>query len=332
VTMGESVLQLEDIVDPVSDWIGLNNEKLKAIAAKEDASLLGTVLGFTLGAPGKRLRPALVFLTSGMFGHLSKETVDLAAATECLHSATLIHDDMVDESPSRRGQDAVHVAWSSAAAVLSGDYLFAVSADLVAGLERPRIVRMFADTIMHMSRSEFESPGYSGDGTTMTQQYMSKISSKTASLLALCCEAAANLSDRAEDEQRCMREYGTNLGLAFQIADDVLDVRGDIHLTGKPVGNDLRQGLLTLPTIHYLENSLSTNSVVHGVFDGTLRPSASDIDDAIVELEASGAVQESLETADKFAARARAFLQELPQSEYSDALEDLTNYVFNRIA
>ncbi len=161
---------------------------------------------------------------------------------------------------------------------------------------------------------------------------MSKIGGKTASLLALCCEAAANLSGKSKDEQRCMRQYGTNLGLAFQIADDVLDVRGHIHLTGKPIGNDLRQGLLTLPIIHYLENSVSSDSLVHSLIDGTLQPSTSDIDDAIVELEESGAVRESLEIADKFAVRARAALEGLPQSEYTDALEDLTYYVFNRIA
>src|SRR3990170_3627885 len=141
---------IDSIVSPVAAAMGRVDSRLTSLSFPEQGTTLGAVLKFSLAHAGKRLRPALVLLTAGAYGRSSEAGIDLAAATECLHSATLIHDDIVDGAGSRRGKPAAHVMWSYPAAVLSGDFLFGVAADLVASIGRPILVRMFADTIMEM--------------------------------------------------------------------------------------------------------------------------------------------------------------------------------------
>ena len=176
-----SVTSLADILDPVADSIERGNDRLTDIARQESGTVLGTMLNFAIDANGKRVRPALVFLATELFGKVDDGAVDLAAATECLHSATLVHDDIVDGADSRRGREAVHVNWSEGAAVLTGDYLFAAAAGLVGGLDMPRIMTLFAETIMQISRSEFDEPTYGPDGELMMGDYVAKIEGKTAS-------------------------------------------------------------------------------------------------------------------------------------------------------
>ena len=323
--------KLAEILSHVQDSMSRVDARLSAISAPESGSTLGAVLKFSLGDTGKRIRPAIVLLSSAAFGRSDDAAIGLAAATECLHSATLVHDDIVDGADSRRGRKAVHVMWSQAAAVLSGDFLFAAAADLVASLERPRIVRMFADTIMKMCRSEFDAPSFRAGSDGMLEDYLLKIEGKTASLFALCCEASAELADAGEPALAAMRGYGTNLGLAFQITDDVLDVMGDENDTGKPVGNDLRQGVLTLPAIHFLNDHRADGSLIRRVID---QPAGSDreLRRAIWEIRESGAIEHAMADAESYAEKARGFLAPLPAGRNRAALEDLTHYVINRLS
>ena len=323
--------KLDEILAHVQGSMDRVDVRLSEISIPEGGSTLGAVLKFSLGDSGKRIRPAIVLLSSAAFGRSSDAVIGLAAATECLHSATLVHDDIVDGADSRRGRKAVHLMWSQAAAVLSGDFLFAAAADLVAALGRPRIVRMFADTIMKMCRSEFGSPDVREGSDGMLAGYLLKIEGKTASLFALCCEASAELADAGESAVAAMRGYGTNLGLAFQITDDVLDVMGDEIDTGKPAGNDLRQGLLTLPAIYFLNNGAAEGSLVRRIID---RPTTTDTElrQAIWEMRESGAVEQAMADAGSFAEKARHFIADLPAGTNRTALEDLTHYVINRLS
>jgi octaprenyl-diphosphate synthase len=324
-----SVTSLADILDPVADSIERGNDRLTDIARQESGTVLGTILNFAIDANGKRVRPALVFLATELFGKVDDGAVDLAAATECLHSATLVHDDIVDGADSRRGREAVHVNWSEGAAVLTGDYLFAAAAGLVGGLDMPRIMTLFAETIMQISRSEFDEPTYGPDGELMMGDYVAKIEGKTASLFRLCCEAAAVLADGDEERQRAMRAYGLNLGVAFQIADDILDVTGDADVIGKPVGGDLQRGLLTSPTIHFLQTAGSDKTAV-ARFYGDGAPAGEGLHEALNELDQSGAVASARADAERFGQKARDSLAGFADDPYLRALEGLTHYVISR--
>lgn len=320
---------LTNILAPVSDWINRGNKRLNDIALQENDTVLGAILNFAIDASGKRVRPAIVFLAHELFHQADNRAVDLAAATECLHSATLVHDDIVDEAESRRGRDTVHMSWSTGVAVLAGDYLFASAASLVGGLNDPRIMTLFADTIMRISRSEFDDPTHGPDAEQLMADYLAKIEGKTASLFGLCCEAAAVLAGGTKDQQRDLREYGLSLGNAFQIADDILDVIGDPDVTGKAVGGDLEGGLLTAPTIHFLQMPGSANSVV-AQFLNESDPNTEELDTALMELKQSGAIDQARSNAARFGNEAREHLTSFPDGPYTRALEALTYYVVNR--
>lgn len=292
---------------------------LRACSRVPEIPLLEEVLGAVLLAPGKRLRPALALHVAAIVGGRPEAVAKLAAATEVLHSATLVHDDIVDSSAERRGQPAVHVMWSQKIAVLAGDYLFATAADLVAQLDRPVIVRLFAATIHDMSTSEFVAPSYEDDGDLAREQYLRKIGHKTASLFALACEAAAVLGDCPAAEQKAFRDLGWSLGMAFQITDDILDISGLVAETGKPVGTDLRAGLVTLPVILYLGDRAGDDDPVRAVLTGKATDDA-DVMQALDAIKSSGAVEDAAAVAGRYAVQAGAALDRVRPSPSRESL------------
>ena len=302
---------------------------LDRCVADSEIPLLQSVLTSVLGSPGKRLRPAIALLVGQAYDVEREEAVLLAAGAEVLHSATLVHDDIVDEADSRRGQPSIHAAWSTKVAVLAGDYLFASAADLVARLDRPKIVRQFADTIHVMSRSEFVLPSFSGDPQVTRWQYLEKISGKTAALIALACDATGVLADVQADQARALHDFGWALGMAFQVTDDVLDITGVSRETGKPVGGDLKAGLLTLPVVEYLDSVAKPTPVMRRLADGE-RLSEAEAAEAIHTLRSSGAVNAARVVAEEFADQARAALGRLPSAPAFDALADLVTYATDR--
>lgn len=320
---------LAAILAPVQTGQARVEAVLNRCAAESGVPLLQTVLASALGGPGKRLRPAIALLIGQAYGVPDADVVLLAAGTEVLHSATLVHDDIVDEADARRGQPSVHRAWSTKVAVLTGDYLFASAADLVARLNRPKIVRQFADTIHVMSRSEFVLPTFDGDPEATRRQYLQKISGKTAALIALACDATGVLAEAEHDEAQALHDFGWALGMAFQVTDDVLDIAGISQETGKPVGGDLRAGLLTLPVVEYLGSASRPTPALRRLADGE---GLSEIEsaEAIKTLQASGAVDAARAVAQGFADQARAALARLPSDPAFDALADLVTYATNR--
>ena len=294
---------------------------LRGCTRVPEIPLLEDVLGAVLLAPGKRLRPALALHVAQIVGGRPEAVAKLAAATEVLHSATLVHDDIVDSSPERRGQPAVHVTWSQKIAVLAGDYLFATAADLVAQLDRPVIVRLFAATIHDMSTSEFVVPSYEDAGDLAREQYLRKIGHKTASLFALACEAAAVLGDAPEAEREAFRDLGWSLGMAFQITDDILDISGLVAEIGKPVGTDLRAGLVTLPVILYLGDREADDDPVRAVLAGEATDDA-DVMQALDAIKSSGAVEDAAAVAGCYATQARAALDRVRPSPSRESFED----------
>jgi geranylgeranyl pyrophosphate synthase len=292
---------------------------------------LKAALDYLLGGGGKRLRPALVLLSSKFYPADAEKVTSLAAAVETLHTATLIHDDLIDHAFLRRGNPTLNALWNSAATVLTGDYLFARAADFAAETESVRVVSIFAQTLMTICGGELKQIFGSDEGqptATAREYYYQRIYSKTASLFAASAETGAILSGAPEPEVQALRDYGYNLGMAFQIVDDILDFAGDEGELGKPVGSDLRQGIVTLPTIYFLEAHPGDEAVTkilsgRGKGDDEVRA-------AVEAIKESGAIELSTTEAKAFAAKSRDALSTLSDNEYRQAMLDLTDFVVER--
>jgi geranylgeranyl pyrophosphate synthase len=289
---------------------------------------LRTTLDYLMGSGGKRLRPALVLLSSKFYPADAEKVTSLAAAVETLHTATLIHDDLIDHAFLRRGNPTLNVMWNSAATVLTGDYLFARAADFAAETKSVRVVSIFAQTLMTICSGELRQIFGNDEGQTTREYYYQRIYSKTASLFAASSETGAILSGAPEPDVQALRDYGHNLGMAFQIVDDILDFAGNEGELGKPVGSDLRQGIVTLPTIYFLE-AHPENEAVTNVLSG--RDGGDDEVQAAVEvIKESEAIESSIAEAKGFAARSRDALSTLPDNQYRQAMLDLADFVVER--
>ena len=318
---------LDQIAGPVGDWLSAVDARLDQICDSEPSPMIAAVLQTLFAAPAKRLRPLLVLLSVGIFDCLNGQAVELACGVECLHTATLVHDDVVDSADTRRGRETVHNLWSPGFAILSGDYMFALSAELIAGLGRPTIVSKFAAVIMQMARAELNSPDL-GDGPDAAKaDYLAKIRGKTASLIGLCANAAADLADQGSRRQEMMRLAGVELGMASQIFDDVLDLSGDPQLTGKPAGGDLLQAQLTLPVLLHLGN-IPSGAVAD--FYRSSRSGPENLAGALSEIADSGALASAVAVARELAIQAQSRLDGFPDNPCRRAFAELTEFVVDR--
>ena len=300
-------------------------------ASRIEYEQLRATLDYLLGGGGKRLRPALVLLSSKFYPTDAEKVTCLAAAVETLHTATLVHDDLIDNALLRRGNPTLNALWNSAATVLTGDYLFARAAAFAAETESVRVISIFAQTLMTICSGELNQI-FGSDGRQPTanakEYYYQRIYSKTASLFAASAEAGGLLGEAPEPEAQALRDYGHNLGMAFQIVDDILDFAGNEGDLGKPVGSDLRQGIITLPTIHFLEAHPGDETVTR-VLSG--RGEGDDKVQAAVEaIKESGAIESSMTEAQRFVAKSRDALSALPHNDYRQAMLDLADFVVER--
>ncbi len=275
---------------------------------------------------GKRLRPALTILASKFRQSDLSKVVALAAAVEMLHTATLVHDDMIDNSLMRRGNPTLNAAWDDGVVVLVGDYLFARSAALAAETENQRITSLFAKTLMLISSSELREA--LGIAQPNRKDYYWRISKKTASLFAAATEGGALLSEAAEEEVQALRSYGYNLGMAFQIMDDILDFTGDEQELGKPIGSDLRQRVITLPVLYFLEENPHWEGVERILKGG--EGGEEHIHSLVAEIKSSGAIRSSHLEAQGFTERAKEALSLLPANEYRQVMLELAAYLMVR--
>jgi len=287
---------------------------------------LGLRLRRLLGG-GKRLRPALVILIGQMFVSSTAPFHSLAAAVEMLHTATLIHDDLVDEAPLRRGRKTLHTIWPAGATVLAGDYLLAQAASLIAELERPRILKVFAETLCTMCAGEIRQMFVTKGKHSHREDYYRSIEAKTASLCAAATEMAGILAGAEEPQIATLRRFGRELGMAFQIVDDVLDFIGDRKQLGKPAGNDLCQGIITLPTLCYLER-VEDGAPVNAVLSG--QRDKEHVRAAIEAVCSSGVIEAALAEARAHARQSQKALATLPDNASRQILGSLTEYVVER--
>ena len=276
---------------------------------------------------GKCLRPALVLLVGQLFCAPAAPFHKLAAAVEVLHTAALIHDDLVDGAMLRRGRKTLHTSWPTGVTVLVGDALLAQTAALMAGLGHPQILRVFAEALCVMSTGEIGQLLTAGENHHSREAYYRRIEAKTASLCAAAMEMAAILAEAEAAQIAALRRFGWELGIAFQIADDVLDFVGDEARLGKPAGSDLRLGLVTLPVICHLEQAegdVAVEAVLAGQRDEAR------VQAAIEAIRTSGAVEAALDEARFHARQARESLAVLPDGDSRQVLLALADYAVER--
>jgi heptaprenyl diphosphate synthase len=248
------MVQIDGVYEPVREALKLVDHTIEKVAEVE-AGFISRLLEHVLKGGGKRIRPAITLLAGKFHNYNLDLLVPMAAAVEVLHTATLVHDDIIDRSRTRRGKVTVSAEWGDARAILLGDYLLAKAADLCAATENCRVIRLCSQTLMTISRGELEQSAFTFNLSGAKDQYYRWITAKTAALFGMAAESGGILSGASEAEIAALREYGCNLGMAFQIVDDVLDFAGDEAEMGKPTGEDLRQGVVTLPAILYLESN-----------------------------------------------------------------------------
>ncbi|MBI2165765.1 MAG: polyprenyl synthetase family protein [Chloroflexi bacterium] len=316
------------IYGPVEKELAQAELQLKGLARSGSGSdNLASLLSYTVGTSGKRVRPALTLLASKFGPIASDRPVTMAVAVELLHIATLIHDDTVDNSSLRRGQATVSNLWGRNVAVLLGDYIFAASATFVCSTNNVPVIRRFSETIMELSQGELMEIFGANDSNTSLDTYWQRIYNKTASLFSTAAESGAILNDASPEVASALRDYGKNLGLAFQVIDDILDLQATQQEVGKPVGNDLLQGVLTLPSLLLLQRYPEDNPIPK-LFQG-IDPQEN-LARAITMVQERGLIQESYKTAQELCQKARAAIAPLPDLEAKASLLALTDYVLSR--
>jgi len=288
---------------------------------------LGAAMEHLLYSGGKRIRPAVALLTGSMLGGDQKRLITLGASIELLHTATLVHDDLIDGSLLRRGITTLNAQWSPAATVLTGDFIFARAAKLAAETDSVPVMRLFAETLATIVNGEITQM-FTSKGLASKEDYLQRIHAKTASMFELSTAAAALLSPVDEFLVEEVRLFGYDIGMAFQIVDDVLDFTGEQTTVGKPVGSDLRQGLITLPALYYFESN-PDDPDVSWVLSGKAY-SDERMNKLVSSIRNSEAIERSLDEARTYVDCGLEILSRMVACEERDALVDLTNYIVRR--
>jgi geranylgeranyl pyrophosphate synthase len=289
---------------------------------------LKKMLDHALEARGKRMRPALVLL-AGTFGDYNlNRLVPLGGAIELLHTASLVHDDVVDGAASRRGRPTANAIWDNALTVLLGDFMFANAAEMVTRTGSLPVTRLFAQTLMKMTSGELDQDAAAWDVGKDIQNYLWRIGGKTAALFATATEGGGMLGGCGEAEIEALRTYGYGLGMAFQIVDDILDFTGDEALMGKPVGSDLREGTITLPGLIHLDRQPRDNAISRYFRARRFREQR--LEEAITAVRESDALETSMEMARNYIQRACEALAILPDTEARRCMIGLGDYVLAR--
>jgi len=276
---------------------------------------------------GKVVRPALTFLAGRCFGCNQDGLLPMATASELLHIATLVHDDAIDKADTRRNRQTVNKLWGLEKAVLFGDFLFARAGEFAAETENIRVVRLFSHTLQVISGGELKQSFGAFNMDQSFDKYLERIGGKTASLMSMATESGAILSEASEKDIQALENYGYNLGLAFQIVDDILDFTGDEDKMGKPVGSDLAQGTVTLPSLLLLKYHPDDNPLQE-IFESEDKNAG--VKKAVAMVLGSAIIEECYRTAENYKNRACTELDELPDSTGKKCLIKLADYVIER--
>ncbi len=281
-----------------------------------------------VGSGGKRIRPIMVLLITRMLGTAERaRRIDLASAVEMLQTATLVHDDLIDGSLIRRNAATLNAVWTPAATVLTGDYLFAYASVLASRVDNVRVMNIFSQTLGTIVGGELRQMFTDWGLRATRDDYFRRIYDKTASMYVLASTAAAVISDAADPQYNALLDYGRDFGIAFQIIDDILDFTGDASVIGKPVGSDLRRGMITLPTIIYAEKHPDDPRLACALKNAC---SSAQYDELVQAISASDAIELSFKEARAITDNAKRALDIFPDSESKTFLKLLADYNIDR--
>jgi geranylgeranyl pyrophosphate synthase len=311
----------------VQDQLKFVEQRIREQAGEDHHPDLRSALEHILSAGGKRIRPTLGLLVGNMLGAPEEKLITLGASVELLHTATLVHDDLIDGALLRRGIPTLNARWSPAATVLTGDFLFARAAKLAAETDYLPLMKLFADTLATIVNGELTQM-FSARGVIERDNYYQRIYAKTASLFEMASLAACMVATEDEETRAAMKAFGYEVGMAFQIVDDILDFTGEQSAVGKPIGSDLLNGLVTLPAIYFAEanpNHEDVLSLPEGGWKDTER-----VQRLVDSIRQSEAIQQAMDEARQAISRALKSLSDAPVSSEKEALENLATFIVDR--
>ena len=293
-----------------------------------EVALVNQLSQYIVNSGGKRLRPLLSLMSSRAYGYEGEHHHILAAIIEFIHTATLLHDDVVDESEMRRGRETANALFGNAASVLVGDFLYSRAFEMMVDVGSMKVMQILAETTNVIAEGEVMQLMNCHDADTTEQRYLDVIHAKTAKLFEAATRLGAVLCERPEPEEQAMASYGMHLGTAFQLIDDVLDYSSSSEEMGKNVGDDLAEGKPTLPLIYAMRNGSEEQSEVvrKAIEEGGLNY----LDQVMDAIKQTGAIEYTEDTARKEAELAIQQLEHLPESEYKKAMIWLANYSVDR--
>ncbi len=322
-------MKLNDIIKPVSKELLEFNKYFKS-TLKTDVALLNLIIRYLTRKQGKQVRPALVFLSAMLCGNLNSRVYVGAALVELLHTATLIHDDVVDEADERRGIASINKQWNNKIAVLVGDFL--LSKGLLSAIDGDEFafLKISSRAVRLMSEGELLSIEKSKTLRVSEEDYFKIIKGKTASLLSSCCEIGAYAASDDTSHHEAMRNYGEYVGIAFQIRDDIFDFTASRFDIGKPVGNDLKEKKITLPLVYAMNKKTpdEAKAIIKTIKKGNLK--SDKIKDIIKMTIAEGGIDYSNDVAMSYVSKAKQQLDIFPDSEAKQSLMDFADYVLLR--
>lgn len=318
----------------IEDVRTLVDANMRAVDARiheslhSDVPLVNQIGNYIVNSGGKRLRPLLVILGAEAFGYQGRSHIDLAAIIEFIHTATLLHDDVVDASTLRRGRDTANALWGNEASVLVGDFLYSRAFQMMVEVGSMRVMEIMAETTNVIAEGEVLQLLNCHDPDTTEERYLEVIRCKTAKLFEAGAMAGAVLAARSSLDERHMAAYGLHLGTAYQLVDDLLDYRGDANEIGKNVGDDLAEGKPTLPLIHAIRTGTAAEQDVirSAIKDGNL-----DLIDQVVDIvESTGGIAYTARAARLEADCALKALADVPESPYKAGLKTLAEFAISR--
>ena len=316
----------------IRELVGEDMRATDALIEEElhsDVVLVNQISGYIIHSGGKRLRPLLVLLAAYVFGsNEGRKHIALAAIIEFIHTATLLHDDVVDASDLRRGQETANAVWGNNASVLVGDFLYSRAFQMMVKVGNMRIMEIFADITNAIAEGEVMQLLNCHEPDTTEEQYLNVIRAKTAKLFEAATQISAVLHQRPREEEQAMADFGLHLGTAYQLVDDVLDYRGAIDKIGKNIGDDLAEGKPTLPLIYAMR--VGTESQAAMIRDAIREGQREQIQRIIQTVESTGAIAYTAAAAKAEAKLAFQSLEIIPPSRYRDALEGLLAFSVNR--
>ncbi len=332
--MTEALSTDKQRIRAIEDVRRLMREEMEAVDRLIQARLHSDVLlisqlgHYIVNSGGKRLRPLLVLLSAGACGYRGRHHHTLAAIVEFIHTATLLHDDVVDASELRRGQQTANAIWGNEASVLVGDFLYSRAFEMMVEVGSMRIMDLMSHTTNAIAEGEVMQLLNCHDPDTTEERYLQVIRAKTARLFEAAARIGAILGNQPPAVEEALGEYGAQLGIAFQLVDDVLDYSADASQTGKNIGDDLAEGKPTLPLIHAMRvgSPQQRETVRRAIEQGGL----DDIEAVMEAIDSTGALAYTAESASRAATLAMAAIDALPESDYKDALRVLADFAAHR--